>query len=79
VLVLEEEYGRHPNDEQMEQYALGGLAQEAIPAFEQHLLICHTCQDRVAFMDASVEAMQAEARQIRVEEMQGKANGTSIS
>lgn len=78
---MEEERRRHLDDEQVEQYALGGLAQEAIPAFEQHLLICHTCQDRVAYMDASVEAMQAEARQIRVEEMQskGKANGTSIS
>jgi anti-sigma factor RsiW len=73
VLVLKEEQPRHLDDEQMEQYALGELAPEAIPAFEQHLLICYACQDRMAEMDAGVEAMQAEARLVRAHEMQSKS------
>lgn len=79
VLALVEEEGRHPDDEQVEQYALGVLAVEAIPEFEQHLLTCHDCQDRVAEIDARVQALQAEARQVRVEMPRGgKAGGTSI-
>jgi anti-sigma factor RsiW len=74
VPVLEKKQWRHLDDEQMEQYALGVLAQEAIPAFEQHLLICYACQDRVAEMDASVEAIQAEARLVRAEETQSKGS-----
>ena len=77
---MEEEQSRHPDDEQLEQYALGVLAARAIPAFEQHVLICHTCQDRMAEMDARVEAIQAEARQIRTEEIQraDKAGGSNF-
>jgi hypothetical protein len=79
VLVLEKEKGRHLDEKQIEQYALGVLAPEAISPFEQHVLICHGCQDRVVEMEASVLGMQAEARQVREREMQraGKTRRTS--
>jgi anti-sigma factor ChrR (cupin superfamily) len=73
VVVLGEEKLRHPDEEQLEQYSLGMLSPEAIPTFEQHVLICHVCQDRVAEMDASIQGMQAEARQVRVQEMRLRA------
>ena len=63
----------HPDDEVMEQYALGTLEAGAIPEFEQHLLTCEPCQDRMAAMDAHVQAMQAEAREIRLREQPRKA------
>jgi anti-sigma factor ChrR (cupin superfamily) len=72
-----EELGHHPDDRQIEEYALGILPAEAIPEFEQHLLICHDCQDRVAEMDAEVQGMQAAARELRAQELmkRGKAGG----
>jgi len=57
----------------MEQYALGTLKAEAVPAFEQHLLVCAGCQDRMAEMDANVQAIRAEAREIRLREKPDKA------
>jgi hypothetical protein len=79
VLVLEKEKGRHLDEKQIEQYALGVLAPEAVPPFEQHVLICHGCQDRVVEMEASVLAMQAEARQVREREMQRDGKTRRIS
>lgn len=66
---MAEEQQLHPDDEQVERYALGVLAAQEIPMVEQHLLICGACQDRVEEMDAYVQGMQAAARQLRVEEM----------
>ena len=77
MLVLEKGQGRHPDDEQIELFSLGILAGEAIPVFEQHVLICPACQDRVAEMDAGIQGMQAEARQVRADEM--RRRGTTGS
>ena len=81
MVVLDEEKLGHPDDEELERYSLGMLSPEAIPTFEQHVLICHVCQDRVAEMDASVQGMQAEGRQVRVQEMRlrTKSGGTSAN
>jgi hypothetical protein len=68
MLAMGEEQGRHPDDAQVEQFSLGVLPAEAVPEFEQHLLICHACQDRVAEMDADVQGLQAEARELRAQE-----------
>lgn len=65
------ESARHPDDEELEQYALGTLAADAIPGFEQHLLICHACQDRMAEMDAYVQGMRAAARALRAGQKSG--------
>ena len=52
----------------MEAYALGILPGGVVAGFEQHILVCAECQDKMAEMDAAVQAMQAEARAIRLEE-----------
>ena len=63
-LVLEEEQARHPDDEQVEQYSLGSVGRGGnSSAFEQHLLICPACQDRVAEMDLNIQGVQAAARE----------------
>ncbi len=36
----------HPSEEDLELYALGRLAEEAIPAVEEHLLLCESCQNK---------------------------------
>ena len=79
VVDMQEELDRHPDDEVMERYALGTLPETAIAAFEQHLLVCAGCQDRMAEMDANVQALQAEAREIRLREKprQSMCNGGS--
>jgi hypothetical protein len=51
----------HPSDEQIERYSMGTLADEELAQFEQHYLICHTCQDRVAESDSYTAAMKAAA------------------
>ena len=66
VLVLMcAKHSIHPGSEALEEYALGRLPEETIPAFEQHLLICAGCQDRMLETDADVQAFVAEARAIR--------------
>ena len=66
-----EENRHHPDGERMEQYALGLLDGSEIAGFEQHLLICHACQDRLAETDIYVRSMQSAARQIRAQEESG--------
>ena len=63
-----EEIDRHPGDEDLEQYALGSLPEAAVPALEQHLLVCAACQDRMNETDLRVQAIQAESRAIRPQE-----------
>jgi anti-sigma factor ChrR (cupin superfamily) len=76
---MAEEQGHHPDDAQIEQYALGVLSEASKPAFEQHVLTCHDCQDRVAEMDADVQGMEAAARELRAQEAmkRGKAGACS--
>jgi anti-sigma factor RsiW len=62
------EQGQHPDESQIEAYSLGVLDEGFIQEFEQHLLTCHECQDRVAQMDAEVQGMQAAAREIRMKQ-----------
>jgi anti-sigma factor ChrR (cupin superfamily) len=66
---------KHPDEGLFERYALGDLLESEVPAFEQHLLICHECQDRMAETDAYVLGMQAAARKIRAEEPRSRSVG----
>ena len=43
----------------MDRYALGLMAEEESSEFEEHLLLCSDCQERLAENDAFVKAMQA--------------------
>ena len=42
----------HATDEVIEQYAMGHLTGVALVEFEEHLLFCETCQNRLAAEDA---------------------------
>jgi hypothetical protein len=54
---------RHVDEEEIERYSMGAMAEEAIAPFEEHLLICESCQHRLAETDVYVSAMrQASAR-----------------
>lgn len=41
----------HANDEVLELYSMGRLAEPALGRFEEHLLVCGSCQDRLAYED----------------------------
>ena len=56
---------RHADDETLEKYSLGTLAESETAALEQHLLICSACRERLAETDAYVQGMQAAARRLR--------------
>jgi hypothetical protein len=44
-------FKNHPSDDLIELYALGKLAEELVPSFEEHLLICCQCQDALQVED----------------------------
>jgi hypothetical protein len=56
---------RHPDEEVIEKYSLGDLSEIEASRFEEHLLICESCQNRVTESDGYVSAMQSAGTQIR--------------
>jgi len=48
----------HPEEERLEQYALGKLAGDQLGQVEEHLLVCETCRDRLAELDADIRAIR---------------------
>ncbi len=48
----------HLDETAMDQYALGLMPEEEISPFEEHLLLCGSCQERLSQNDAFVKAMQ---------------------
>lgn len=59
--------GSHASEEVLERYALGTLSEAETEPFEEHLLVCPVCQDRLAEMDAFVEATRRAAERALVE------------
>ena len=53
---------RHLDEEEIEKYSLGDITQDESSRFEEHLLICEFCQNRVTESDSYVSAMQRAAR-----------------
>ena len=53
----------HPSDEILEDYALGRLPEALAAPVEEHLLICHRCQDLVAATDEFAAALKVATRQ----------------
>lgn len=53
---------RHLDEEEIEKYSLGDMTQDESSRFEEHLLICEFCQNRVTECDSYVSAMQRAAR-----------------
>ncbi len=53
----------HPNEEILEEYVLHRLPEALAAPIEEHLLICHRCQDAVAATNQFVAAMKVAASQ----------------
>ena len=52
----------HITDDFLDQYAMGTLPEPDTTVFEEHLLTCGECQDRVKAADAYVTAMRSALR-----------------
>lgn len=70
--------GIHPTDEALELYALGRLAAAALTEVEEHLLICHPCQDRFVEVDRYVVAMREVCRERRFQETNRSSARTGL-
>lgn len=62
-------FENHPSGDLIELYALGRLAEELVPSFEEHLLICEQCQDALesddTFSKSITEALKRNRSGIR--------------
>src|SRR5579871_4028340 len=56
---------RHPAEEEIEKYSMGGLTEEECSRFEEHLLICESCQNRVTETDTYVSTMLSASALVR--------------
>jgi hypothetical protein len=54
----------HASEEVLERYSLGVLSEVETEPFEEHLLVCPVCQDRLAEMDAFVGATRRAAEKV---------------
>jgi hypothetical protein len=52
----------HPSEEILEEYAFGRLSEALSAQVEEHLLMCHACQDTVAETDRFVSELKAATR-----------------
>ena len=57
----------HMDEEEFERYSMGGMPEGAIAPFEEHLLICESCQQRLAQTDVYVAAMRNASVRLRAE------------
>jgi hypothetical protein len=58
------DYSVHPSDTTLENYVMDRLKDEAqLATCEEHLLVCHDCQDRAAAWDRYVGAIKAALEQ----------------
>jgi hypothetical protein len=67
TLVMEQ--NEHLGEDQLESYSIGNLAEPDAVCLEEHVLICETCQDRLAGSDSRVRAIRRAAlKRIQVPE-----------
>jgi hypothetical protein len=59
------ETNRHMEEGEIEKYSMGDISEEESSRFEEHLLICGSCRDRVSESDRYVSGMQGASAQIR--------------
>src|SRR5215210_124744 len=52
-------FNAHPEEEVLERYALGKLDESAAAPIEEHVLVCHECQDRLAAADDYIHTLKA--------------------
>src|SRR5450755_3459715 len=53
----------HPSEEVLDEYALNRLPEAVAAPIEEHLLICHSCQDALYVTEQFVSALKVEADQ----------------
>jgi hypothetical protein len=56
---------RHLDDEEIEKYSMGDISEKEASRFDEHLLICESCQNRVSESDSYVSTMQCASARIR--------------
>jgi hypothetical protein len=57
----------HIDEDEIERYSMAAMPEGAIAPFEEHLLICESCQQRLAQSDAYVSAMRRASARLRTE------------
>lgn len=55
----------HLGGEEIERYSLREMSEEELARWEEHLLICDSCQRQVAASDTYVAAMRSAAAELR--------------
>ena len=59
TLVMERD--EHWGEDQLESYSIGNLQERDVVSLEEHVLICETCQDRLAVSDSWVRSIRRAA------------------
>ena len=57
--------GPHLEESDVEQYSMGALPEASLATFEEHLLACVPCQDRLLEMEAFVNAVRSVSPSLR--------------
>jgi hypothetical protein len=57
--------GPHLEESDVEQYSMGELPEASLAPFEEHLLACASCQDRLLEMEAYVNAVRSVSPNLR--------------
>ena len=76
--VMAEYNGSCWEEDAIEGYALGEMSATRAAAFEEHLLICPRCQERLAEVDAFVRALRTVAPRLRAEDRKKNFAGARI-
>ncbi len=57
--------GPHLLEPELEAYSMGTLSEDRMDEFEEHLLVCDGCQDRLLEMDSFVNSMRSVSPKVR--------------
>src|SRR5438128_11369052 len=57
--------GPHLEESELEHDSMGKLAEALLPSFEEHLIACVSCQDRLLEMEAFVNAVRTVSPTLR--------------
>ena len=72
ALVIMGDVHHHVDAEDLERYSMGTSPPEARPLFEEHLLTCEGCQDRLREIDAYLLAVRMSSERLRREKKTAK-------
>jgi len=65
--VVKQQIPKHPIDDELEQYCLGGLTEAGQERLEEHFLLCEACRGRLVETESFLAAMREAGRQWRGE------------